>query len=79
MQKMILKMVLIVDVVMFCVCSTADWLTQLVEYQTTVQEVVGSNPSQTNTQGLQITEGTQKMSQYFDMCNPYPPLPPHSR
>ena len=31
---------------------TADRLAQLVEYRTTVQEVVGSNPGWTNTQGL---------------------------
>ena len=33
------------------VCST-DLLAQLVEYQATVREVVGSNPGRTNTQGL---------------------------
>ena len=32
--------------------STADRLAQLVEYRTTVREVVGSNPGRTNTQGL---------------------------
>ena len=32
--------------------NTPDWLAQLVEYRTTVREVVGSNPGQTNTQGL---------------------------
>ena len=31
---------------------TADRLAQLVEHRTTVREVVGSNPGQTNTQGL---------------------------
>ena len=31
---------------------TADWLAQLVEYRTPVQEVVGSNPGRNNTQGL---------------------------
>ena len=30
----------------------ADRLAQLVEYQTTVREVVGSNPGRTNTHGL---------------------------
>ena len=29
---------------------------QLVEYQTTMQEVMGSNPQWTHTQGLKITE-----------------------
>ena len=29
---------------------------QLVEYQTTMQEVMGSNPQWTDTQGLKITE-----------------------
>ena len=32
--------------------ATADRLAQLVEYRTTVREVVGSNPGRTNTQGL---------------------------
>ena len=32
--------------------STADRFAQLVEYQTTVREVAGSNPGRTNTQGL---------------------------
>ena len=31
---------------------TADQLAQLVEYRTTMLEVVGSNPSRTTTQGL---------------------------
>ena len=31
---------------------TADRLAQLVEYRTTLREVVGSNPGRTNTQGL---------------------------
>ena len=31
---------------------TADWLSQLVECQTTVRGVVGSNPGRTNFQGL---------------------------
>ena len=31
---------------------TADRLAQLVEYRTTVREVVGSNPGRTNTHGL---------------------------
>ena len=31
---------------------SADQLAQLVEFRTTVREVVGSNPVQTNTQGL---------------------------
>ena len=43
-----------------CPCSgldsigfmTADQLAQLVEYWTTVREVMGSNPGRTNTQGL---------------------------
>ena len=34
----------------FSLCLTADWLAQLVEYRTTVWEVVGSNPGRT--QGL---------------------------
>ena len=38
------------------VYQTADRLVQLVEYRTTVREVVGSNPGWTNTQGLLITE-----------------------
>ena len=36
-----------------------DWgppMALLVEYRTTMREVVGSNPSQTTTQGLKITE-----------------------
>ena len=32
--------------------KTADRLAQLVEYRTTVREVVGSNTGRTNTQGL---------------------------
>ena len=31
---------------------TTDRLAQLVDYRTTVREVVGSNPSRTTTQGL---------------------------
>ena len=34
----------------------ADWLAQLVEQRTWVQEAVDSNPDQTKTQGLKITE-----------------------
>jgi len=30
---------------------------QFVEYQTTMQEVTGSNPQWTDTQGLKITDG----------------------
>ena len=33
-------------------CTLCDWLALLVEYQTNVREVVGSNPGRTNTQGL---------------------------
>ena len=32
--------------------ETADRLAHLVEYRTTVREVVGSKPGRTNTQGL---------------------------
>ena len=35
---------------------TADRLAQLVEHQTAVREVAGSNLDRTNTQGLKITE-----------------------
>ena len=35
---------------------TADRIAQLVERRTTVREVSGSSPDQTNTQGLKITE-----------------------
>ena len=35
-----------------CIKATADRLAQLVEYRTTVREVVGSNPGPTTTQGL---------------------------
>ena len=34
----------------------ANRLAQLVEHRTSVREVVGSNPGQTNTQGLQVTD-----------------------
>ena len=34
---------------------TATWLAQLGEPRSTEREVTGSNPGQTNTQGLQIT------------------------
>ena len=36
--------------------QTTDQSAQLVEYWTSVGEVVGLYPGQTNTQGLQITE-----------------------
>ena len=44
-------------VILLSYYSTATQLAQLVEHQTTVWEVVGSNPGQTNTQGLKISEG----------------------
>ena len=48
------KLYATVDICMYvCVYhSTTDRLAQLVEHWTTVQEVEGSNPSWTNTQGL---------------------------
>lgn len=36
--------------------ASADWLAQLLEHRTAVQEVAGSNLGQTNTQGLKVTE-----------------------
>ena len=36
----------------FVKAVTADGLAQLIEHRTTVQEVVGSNPGWTTTQGL---------------------------
>ena len=38
--------------VSYAVDKAADRLAQLVEHQTTVRAVVGSNPGRTNTQGL---------------------------
>ena len=38
------------------VLDLVDWLTQLVQYQTTVREVADLKPDWTHTQGLQITE-----------------------
>ena len=39
-----------------CYLLTAAWLAQLGERRSAEREVVGSNPGQTNTQGLKITE-----------------------
>ena len=39
-----------------CILLTAVWLARLGQHQAAEQEVVGSNPDRTNTQGLKITE-----------------------
>ena len=37
-------------------------MAQLVEYRTTMREVAGLNPSQTNTQGFEITKENRPLS-----------------